>query len=56
MNKLMKNVLKNGLGAVGDKANERYCPFVLYQPQACTRGKKAEKDNAEICEKKHDVE
>lgn len=55
MNRLMKKVLKNGLGAVGDKANTRYCPFVLYQPQACARGKKADKNKNEMCVKTHDV-
>lgn len=56
MNKLMKSVLKNGLGAVGDKMNERLCPLFLYQPQACARGEKAQKDEAEMCEKTQDVE
>lgn len=56
MNKLMKSVLKNGLGAAGDKMNERYCPFVLYQPQACARGEKAQKNEAEMCEKTQDLE
>lgn len=56
MNKLMKSMLKNGLGAVGDKMKDSYCLFVLYQPQVCARGEKAQKDEAEMCEKTQDVE
>ena len=56
MKKLMKSVLKNGLGAVGDKMNDSYCLFVLYQPRACVRGEKSQKDKAEMCEKTQKVE
>ncbi len=38
MKKFIEILLKNGIGAVGDKMNEHVCPLVLYQPKACKRG------------------
>ena len=34
----VKKIVKEGLGKIGDKANEKICPFYTYQPRACRRG------------------
>lgn len=38
MKDVVKKLLKDGIGAVGDRMNEHVCPLVLYQPKACKRG------------------
>lgn len=42
MKDTVKKLVKEGLGKVGDKANSRMCPFVVYQPKACKRGQSLE--------------
>lgn len=36
--KFIEILLKDGIGAIGDKMNDHVCPLVLYQPKACKRG------------------
>ncbi|MFG6377926.1 MAG: hypothetical protein K1W19_06365 [Lachnospiraceae bacterium] len=38
MKKFVEILLKDGIGAIGDKMNDHVCPLVLYQPKACKRG------------------
>lgn len=38
MKNSLKNLVKEGLGKVGDKANGKFCPIYVYQPKACKRG------------------
>lgn len=38
MKNSVKTLVKEGLGKIGDKANERACQFYTYQPKACKRG------------------
>lgn len=34
----LKKLVKESLGRIGDKANERACQIFTYQPKACRRG------------------
>jgi hypothetical protein len=38
MRKFVEILLKDGIGAIGDKMNDHVCPLVLYQPKVCKRG------------------
>ena len=38
MKNSVKKLVKEGLGKIGDKANESFCPIYVYQPKACKRG------------------
>lgn len=43
MKKQMKTLLKEGLGAIGDRADRKGCPLIFYQPKACKRGESRQK-------------
>ncbi len=38
MKNSIKNLVKEGLGKIGDNSNSKACPLYLYQPKACKRG------------------
>lgn len=42
MKKQMKTLLREGLGAIGDRADRKGCPLIFYQPKACKRGENRE--------------
>ena len=44
MTNSVKMLLREGLGAIGDRANRRGCPIILYQPQECRRGERRKND------------